>query len=397
MSEMLARILATQERMLDERKESDQKMDEKLERLGDKLEAKIEKVIEPIKDRLDGLEKKSEKIDEELDEMRKKMEKMEKNAQEKDKEVEIVWPSQDSREGRGSNSGRVEKRVEKEKDTESRKRKIDDEDGNEKERRKIMEKASRTLSFFPIPIEEVDKICEELEENEENDGIDVYKEALYKAVEEFVVGELAITEAEWKNMRIQEIFTPRSEKWRTVYIELETQREADWIQSMTKNIKKGQKVRVANHTPWQARERSNAIEEKAMEKRKEKMRTRISIRNGDYSLRVQKREPEGEPWLEIRMENLPPFTFSRNLNSDKRDEAMGRKMRTSKGKHSLSPASSKENAPYMKKPKQTEDAEETEELAIGVEEGNTTMLSKSFDPAVEPRMTRTGARSSVRK
>lgn len=63
-----------------------------------------------------------------------------------------------------------------------------------------------------------------------------------------------------------------------------TLKEADAVKSMEVHLRQGQRFRVARHVPWQAQDRGNTLEARAKALRVTGHRTKIDLRDADYSL-----------------------------------------------------------------------------------------------------------------
>lgn len=234
----------------------------------------------------------------------------------------------------------------------ARKRKI----GLDKEMIEIMEKAQRTIAFFPIQAEEVSAIQKEMEESGEWGGADTKEEAMRKAVAEYQVGEMKISESDCAEQNITEVFAPKYTDYRTVYAVFATVEEADKVLSMCLYLRHSN--RVTNHVPWRARERQSAMEGRAKNYRDRGFRTRISIKDSDYTLAVKPRESLGGWRPALDTENLPPFLPAQTQRpADKNlspSQAKGRTLRVGLRKHPRSPNSEGLEVPDHRRRRQSE-------------------------------------------
>lgn len=219
----------------------------------------------------------------------------------------------------------------------AKKRKI----GLDKEMIEIMEKARRTVAFFPIQAEEVNAIQKEMEESGEWGEIDTREEAMRKAITEYQVGEMKILESECAEQNITEVFAPKYADFRTVYAVFATAEEADKVLSMCLYLRHSN--RVTNHVPWRARERQSALEGRAKNYRDRGFRTRITIKDSDYVLTVKSRENAGGWRPALDTENLPPFSPAQSQRPVDRNtspnQAKGRTLRVGLRKHPRCPTS----------------------------------------------------------
>lgn len=175
--------------------------------------------------------------------------------------------------------------------------------------RKAMEKAGRTLSFFPISNREVEKIEREMEDSRvQGAETNFYTTALRCALGEYLTAEMKLTTEEWDNLDLVEVFTPKGAVYNTVYAEFKTRREADMIKSNCVYLREGENLRVGRHIPWQARDRHACLETRAKALREEGFRTRIEQRDLDYVLLVRERSNPGAQWHPHSDQgDLPPF------------------------------------------------------------------------------------------
>lgn len=194
----------------------------------------------------------------------------------------------------------------------------------------VMNRAGRTVSLFPILKEEVLAIEKELTSKKvSNNQKELRREALTMAVKEYLVLEMKISEEYFSRLDISNIFCGSSENWKTVYIELETSAQADWVLSHAGNLKK-KYLTVGHHTPWQARARNEAFQSKAYSLRKESgMKTRIVIKEGDYVLMFREKDAMGE-WEEWKGDQETPKLAAAGEQAARRitpTKAAGRKLR----------------------------------------------------------------------
>lgn len=176
-----------------------------------------------------------------------------------------------------------------------------------------LRKAARTVALFPIPKIEVKKIEEELLEEESEDEmtgeegrVKREREALKKAVKEFLLDELTVRETDWSKLEIKRIFVPRGDDWTTVYVEMHSLEQAEWLMAHARNIT-NRLTRIGNHVPWAAKERHDAFQKKAKNLRDEGNRTKVVIEEDDYVISYRKKEERFGTWSKWRGEAETPL------------------------------------------------------------------------------------------
>lgn len=186
----------------------------------------------------------------------------------------------------------------------------------------MMETAARTISFGPIPYEEVEAIRKELDEKS-IEPMDNYAEALRVAMKEYGTDELGIKEEYWDKLVINKVFAPGGIKWKSVFMEMGNLSSAEWIQRHAINLR-DKELRVGNFVPWQARERHSWLQEFAAKKRQSGLKARVIIKNFDYAIHQrEKKDGEEAHWELIKAsEETPDFNFNRltGITSEKEVE-----------------------------------------------------------------------------
>lgn len=194
--------------------------------------------------------------------------------------------------------------------------------------KEVLKKSAKTLGLYPISKEVVDEFKEKLIK----DGFEgnPEKRALREAAREYLQEEMKMRTSEWEQLDIVDVFTPRALDFNTVYIELSSISEADAVKSLSVHLRQGQRLCVARHVPWQARERVNALEGIAKQMRDAGNKTRIDLRDDDYQLQYKPRSDSDSLWRNYgEMDTLPPFSTKRGVMDTDRSpgEARGRKVR----------------------------------------------------------------------
>lgn len=240
----------------------------------------------------------------------------------------------------------------------------------------IMNKAARTVSLFPVPWREVEEIRKELVEEAGVEGIDCSADALRKAAREYMEGELKMSSKDWESLDIEGIFAPQNQEWNTIYVEMRTQEQAEWILSHSVHLL-SRDLKVGNHVPWRARERHSAFQTKAWKRRDGgKFKTRVYIKNGDYVLKFRRKDLNTGPWETwYGDDDTPDFSSQQEVTREKKtpSKATGRNMRTKRGeKHGLSPASAEAEVPSHKRPNGRGEEPEEEVVCEAVEEEDET-------------------------
>lgn len=340
---------------------------QRIDNMGTKLESRMQEVmkeaVDPIKNRLDTVESNIADLKAELSNLKKSSSSRPAeeppntdtsatamDAEKAGNEAAASWaqvsamttppPSLTSSPG-GNNARQRRMYLE-----ESRRRKI----GLDKDMMNIMEKASRTIAFCPIQSEEVSAIQKEIEESGAY-GSDVKEEAMRKAIMEYQMGEMKLTEEECLEQDIVEVFAPKQSDFRTVYAVFASLEEAEKVLRMCVYLQHHN--RVSHHVPWRARDRQNALEGRAKGYRERGFRTRIIIKDADYTLLVKQRVGDGGWRPATDSEDLPPFASAMSSrpadNNISPSQARGRVLRVGLKKHPRSPASESAEVPKNKK------------------------------------------------
>lgn len=155
--------------------------------------------------------------------------------------------------------------------------------------------------------------------------------------------------------------------FKTVYAEFNTVTETEKVKSLSRYLRENVGLRVSHHTPWQARDRQNALESKAKAFRDMKYKTRINIKDNDYVLSVNSKE-DNRGWRIIsEMEDIPAFCIQATGRFAEKSpsKAKGREGITATNKHPISPDQTGESPPVKK---QSEDEPDNAEELLEEEE-----------------------------
>lgn len=193
---------------------------------------------------------------------------------------------------------------------------------------KVLERSARTISLYPVDRMVLDEARDKLVK----DGFvgDTHMEAMRMAAFEFLSEEMKLRQDEWDRLAIIDIFTPSRKDAATLYLEFNTLREADSIKALAVHLRSGERLRVARHIPWQARERVNHLEMLAKSLREAGNRTRLDLRGSDFVLQFRPKDDPNAAWTShVNGEDIPPFDMKPSpLNSERSPgEAKGRRVR----------------------------------------------------------------------
>ena len=112
-----------------------------------------------------------------------------------------------------------------------------------------------TVGLSPISKEFVEaEATKQKEETGEDDDI-IKAKVIREAVKEFMIIEMKVKVEHFEKLNIVRTFTPQKPDWQTIYVELESQNQVDWLMSHTRWIpetEKGQvQTKVVKHVPRQ--------------------------------------------------------------------------------------------------------------------------------------------------
>lgn len=182
---------------------------------------------------------------------------------------------------------------------------------------------------------------------------------------------MRISNEDIDKLYIISIFHGAAENWKTVYLELDTVSQADWILAHAGKLEK-RYLSVGNHIPWQARERHEHFQAKAHVLRKEEsMKTRIFIKGSDYILQFRAKG-SNDIWNEWKGELDTPKIQESSHSAGPRlspTKAKGRKLRVAlKGiKRLLSPENDRREV-TGKRSRTNSNMDDGEDVAEEIEE-----------------------------
>ena len=189
-----------------------------------------------------------------------------------------------------------------------------------------------------------------------------------EAVKEFMVMEMKVKDEHFHKLNIVRTFTPQKSDWQTVYVELESEDQVDWIMSHTRWIpeqEKGQiQTKVVKYVPRQLFNRWNAIQAEAFKIRKESnWRTQTKVGHGKEDFLLQTRSKGERLWnTNLLPADLPKVELE-FLSREERSPASApgrekykRTQRIDKRKERPSNSSSSSESPPQKQSNKTADS-----------------------------------------
>ena len=114
------------------------------------------------------------------------------------------------------------------------------------------------------------------------------------AVKELLTMEIKVKEDHFQKLDITRIFAPQKTNWNTVYLELESEEQVDWVMSHTRWIPAGDRgqvpTKVTNYIPRQLYTRWNALQGRAYSIRKESnwtVQTKVGHGKDDFYMQTR--------------------------------------------------------------------------------------------------------------
>ena len=198
----------------------------------------------------------------------------------------------------------------------------------------LFRSAGKVIGLKPIDKIHVEHIKRRQSESMKDKSEDEQWEAAMKsAVEMFLDKEMRIRGEDYKSLNIVKIFPPAKENWNVLYVELETQTQADFVytftQYMRKNVKGDGKPEVQVYVPKQLYNRFRAINHMAYKIREASGRmqgTRVTLGKEDFILQQRCKTDRGKGWGDplALPEDLPEFELSLQRGPLSPGEAPGR-------------------------------------------------------------------------
>ena len=160
--------------------------------------------------------------------------------------------------------------------------------------RKLFKKSNLTIGLSPINQDFLEAEVQKQVEQTGKDRDDIKKTVMKEAVKEFLTMEMKVKEDHFEKLDIARIFAPQKENWNTVYLELESEEQVDWVMSHTRWIPVGDRgqvpTKVTKYIPRQLYTRWNALQGKAFSIRKESnwtVQTKIGHGKDDFFLQTR--------------------------------------------------------------------------------------------------------------
>ena len=210
-------IFAAQEAQ--RKKENNDFKEEIKDMISEGIKCEVEKATKPIKESQEKILQDQASLLRTVEELQKKVVEIEKENE--DKEYPRLKKPQDSESNRKSVN--VERKAKAEELTQ-----------DQKTVRGLFRMSNLTVGLSPITKEfveaEIVKQTEETGADEDTIKAKVIKEA----VKEFMIMEMKVKEEHFEKLNIVRSFTPQKSDWHTVYVELESQDQVDWLMGHTK-------------------------------------------------------------------------------------------------------------------------------------------------------------------
>ena len=283
LKDFMTKLFTAQE--VERKKEHKEFKEEIQEMMKDGIKSEVEAATKPVREN-------QEKILKEHETLMKKVGDLEKKVKDIDKKTDkdINFPALPERTMQSSS---VRRDNEKRAETTSTEKDIH-------EVKKLFRQSNLTLGLSPISEEfmltEVKKRVEETGEDRELVKAKVMKEN----VKEFLVMEMKVKEEHIEKLDIVRIFAPQKANWNTVYMELESQEQIDWVMSHAKwiPVEKGKvQTKVVKYVPKQLYKRWNSLQEKAFNIRKDSnWTTQTKIGHGKTDFFLQTRQKGERAW-----------------------------------------------------------------------------------------------------
>ena len=224
---------------------------------------------------------------------------------------------------------------------------------------KLFKMSNLALGLSPISEEIFDV---DMNKQIEETGLDrkmIEQKVMKEAVKEFLMMEMKVKEDHIEKLGIVRIFAPQKSNWNTLYIQLETQEQVDWVMSHTRwipEVEEGQvSAKVIKYIPRQLYSRWNAIQGLAFQIRKNSnwgVQTKIGHGIDDFFLQTR---PKGDTtWSsDVKLSGDLPKVDLAFMSRETRSptSAPGRdqyKQRTEKQKNRPSSDSSSSSSPPSK-------------------------------------------------
>ena len=144
------------------------------------------------------------------------------------------------------------------------------------------------------------EVTKQIEETGEDREV-VKKKVMMESVKELLVMDMKVKEEHAEKLDIVRIFAPQKSNWNTVYVELESPDQVDWVMSHAKWIQEVEKgkvqTKVVNYVPKQLYNRWNTLQGKVFNIRNERnWRVQTKIGHGVTDFFLQTRQKGERAW-----------------------------------------------------------------------------------------------------
>ena len=160
--------------------------------------------------------------------------------------------------------------------------------------RKLFKQSNMTLGISPISKEFLEAEVQKQVEETGKDREEIKKKVMKESVKEFLVMEMKVKEEHFEKLDIVRIFSPKKMHWNTLYMELESEEQVDWVTAHTRWIPAGEKgqvqTKVTRYIPRQLYSRWNALQGRAYSIRKESnwtVQTKVGHGKDDFYLQTR--------------------------------------------------------------------------------------------------------------
>ena len=174
----------------------------------------------------------------------------------------------------------------------------------------IVAAARRTIGLHQIGQADVEKYS--------RSGINDKNEAMVKAVREFMLEEMKVSEDILEEMHIEKVFPPAREDWRTLYVKFVSESSVHKLYSHARNMKAN--LRLIPYIPKEFYMRYRELESQAFKLRHSEVKYKTRIKMGTSDLVLYKRKSNQTSWnfvesaeINASKSNVNSETFQLNL------------------------------------------------------------------------------------
>ena len=198
---------------------------------------------------------------------------------------------------------------------------------DQEEIRKIFKMSNQTLGLSPIAhnIVEAEVQRRVAENGEERES--VTSKVMKEAVEEYLVMEMKVKKEYLEKLNIVGIFAPQKREWNTLYVQLESKEQADWVlhhkQWMVKPVDGQVMSKVVKYVPRQLYDRWDAIQAMAFNIRQAgNKQVQTNVGHGTYDFFLQTRNKGERVWGEYwKLPDTLPKVVLRQMEREVRSPA----------------------------------------------------------------------------